>query len=138
MSIKYDKHLLPSLNFFLNCISARSVAQIFSIKGDCIFRLLNFLVIDLCNSSAETLFKIFSFSILQKSFYRRNCKPLKQDLFDIHHITIFQQHRILHHAIFCQKLLFQLNLQNLHKPYYVQNMIYLVRLDKYIFNLLFL
>ena len=44
-------------------MSARSAPQILSIKGECIFSLSKFLIIDLCNSFANFLFEIFSFLI---------------------------------------------------------------------------
>ena len=47
----------------MNCMSARSATQILSIKGECIFLLLNILIIGLCNSSANYLLEIFSFII---------------------------------------------------------------------------
>ena len=69
-----------------NCISARSVPQILSIKGDYTFSLLNFLMIGLCNSSANCWSDIFSLLIplpanlfasvaevfLSKSFFMKN------------------------------------------------------------------
>ena len=51
------------LNLLVNCISARSVPQILSIKDECAFSFLNFLITGLCNSSANSLFEIFSFLI---------------------------------------------------------------------------
>ena len=47
----------------MNCISARSAPQILSIKVDCTFIFLDFLIIGLCNSSANSLFDIFLFLI---------------------------------------------------------------------------
>ena len=63
MSITHNKSLNPLLNLLINSIFARSAPQIFSIKNYCTFLLLNFLIIGLCNSSANSLFKIFSFLI---------------------------------------------------------------------------
>ena len=77
-----------------------------SIKGECTFLFSNFLIIGLCNSSANSLFDIFSFltadlfcvatlscrasvATPQEVFYQEIYKALKQDLFDIHHILNF-------------------------------------------------
>ena len=59
MSIINNKNLNHLLNLLINCISARSAPQIFSIKGECTFLLLNFLIIGLCNSSANYLLETF-------------------------------------------------------------------------------
>ena len=40
----HNKNLNPVLNLLINCISARSEPQIFSVKGQCTFLLLNFLI----------------------------------------------------------------------------------------------
>ena len=53
MSITHNENLNPSLNLLINCISAISVPQILSNKDYCTFLLLNFLIIGLCNSSAN-------------------------------------------------------------------------------------
>ena len=37
MSITHNENLNPLLNLLINCISARSAPQIFSIKGECTF-----------------------------------------------------------------------------------------------------
>ena len=90
MSVTHNKNLNPLLNLLINCISARSVHQILSIKGDCTFLLLHFLIIGLCNSSANSLFEIFSFLIpLPEAFYQKSYRPLKQVCVDIHHILDF-------------------------------------------------
>ena len=62
MSVTH-KNLNPLLNLLINYISARSAPQILSIKGDCTFLFLNFLIIGLCNSSANCWSDIFSFLI---------------------------------------------------------------------------
>ena len=54
-------NLTPLLQLLINWISAKSKPQILSIKGDFTFLLLNFLIIGLCNSSANSLLEIFSF-----------------------------------------------------------------------------
>ena len=63
MSITHNENLNPLLNLLINCISARSAPQILSIKVDCTFIFLDFLIIGLCNSSANSLFDIFLFLI---------------------------------------------------------------------------
>ena len=44
-------------------MSARSATQLLSIKDGCTFPFLNFLIIDLCNSSDNYLLDIISFFI---------------------------------------------------------------------------
>ena len=61
MSITHNKNQNPLLNLLINCVSARSAPQILSIKGNCTFILLNFPIIGLCSSSANSLLEIFSF-----------------------------------------------------------------------------
>ena len=53
------KIYIPLLNLLTNCISTRSAPQIISIKGECTFLFLSFLIIGLCNSSANSLLEIF-------------------------------------------------------------------------------
>ena len=96
MSILYNKNLNPLLNSFINCIFVRSTPHILSIKGEYTFRLLNFLITGLCNSLANCLFEVFSFSIpLPEDFYWRTYRPLKQVHVDIHHILDFWQYEML-------------------------------------------
>ena len=52
--------LIPLLNLLINCISARSAPQILSLKDDCTLRFSIFLIIGLCNSSANSWFDIIS------------------------------------------------------------------------------
>ena len=85
MSIKHNKKRIPLLNLPVNSISARSAPQILPIKGDCTFSFLNFRIIGLCNSSANSLLEYF-LNHYQKFFHQNIYKPLKQDLFDIHQI----------------------------------------------------
>ena len=59
MLIKHSKNLNPLLNLLISSISARSVPKILSIKGEFTFLLLKFLIIGLCNSSANSLLEIF-------------------------------------------------------------------------------
>ena len=61
MSITYDKDLKPLLNVLLNCISATFAPQILPIKGECTLVFSNFLIIGLCNSSANSLLEVISF-----------------------------------------------------------------------------
>ena len=69
MSITHNKNLNPLLNLLINCKSARSAPQILSIKDERTFLLLNFLTIDLCNSSANSFLEIFSFITVALSKY---------------------------------------------------------------------
>ena len=70
MSITHNKNLNRSLNLLGNCISARSAPQILSIKGECTFLFSNFLIIGLCNSSANFLLDLISFLIVPpEAFY---------------------------------------------------------------------
>ena len=63
MSITHNKNISPLLNLLISCISAKSAAQMLSIKGECSFLLLIFLIFHLCNSSANCLLEIFPFLI---------------------------------------------------------------------------
>ena len=56
MSITHNKKRIPLLNLLINYISARAAPQILSIKGECTFLFLNFLMIGLRNSSVNSLF----------------------------------------------------------------------------------
>ena len=85
MSMTHNENLKPLLNLLINCISAKSLTQILSIKDT--FLLLKFLIIGLCNSSANSLLEIFSLVIsLLKVFLSKNYKTSKQVHIDIHHI----------------------------------------------------
>ena len=65
----------------------RLAPQILSVKNDCTFLFLNFLIIVLYNSTANFLLKIFSFlTPLPDVFYRKIYKPLKQVHVGIHRI----------------------------------------------------
>ena len=61
ISIAHNKKRIPLLNVLINYVSAKSVSQISSIKGECAFLFSKFLITGLCNSSANSLFQIFSF-----------------------------------------------------------------------------
>ena len=90
MSITHNKNLNSLLNLLITYISARSAPQILPIKGEYIFPLSKFLIIDLFNSFANCLFEIFSFLIpLPEEFLQKNYKPLKEVHLDIHHILDF-------------------------------------------------
>ena len=60
MSITPNKNLNPLPNLLINCISARSAYQILSIKVECTFLFMNFLITGLCNFSANSLLEIIS------------------------------------------------------------------------------
>ena len=60
MSVTHNKILNPLLNLVANCISPRSAL---SIKVECTLLFLNFLIIGLCNSPANSLLEIISFLI---------------------------------------------------------------------------
>ena len=89
MSIADNKNLNPLLNLLINCICARSMTQTLSIK-EYTFLLINFLIIGLCNSSANSLLEIISFLIVPPEiFYQKNYESLKQVHVDIHRILDF-------------------------------------------------
>ena len=72
MSIAHNKHLNPLSKLLINCISARSALQILSIKGRCTFLFANFLIISLCNSSANSLLEKISFLVgTTELFYQK-------------------------------------------------------------------
>ena len=78
MSIVRIKKGIPLLNLLISCISARPAPKILSIKCYCTFLFLNFLVIGLCDSSANSLLEIFSFlTVPPKGFLSKNYEPLK-------------------------------------------------------------
>ena len=58
MSITHNKNLNPLSNLLINCISAKSAPQIWFKKGECTFLLSNFLIVGLCNSSANYFLEI--------------------------------------------------------------------------------
>ena len=64
---KYQWHItkkrIPLLDLLINCVSGRSARQILSIKHGYTFLFLNFVIFDLCNSSANSWSDIFSFLI---------------------------------------------------------------------------
>ena len=60
---------VPQLNLLISCISASSAPQILSLKYECTFLFWNFLIIDLCNSLANSLLEIFSVSTVPPKVY---------------------------------------------------------------------
>ena len=71
-------------------MSARSAPQILFRKDEHTFLFLRFLIIGVCNSSANSLFEIFSFLIAAPDvFCQKKYRPLKQVHVDIHHILGF-------------------------------------------------
>ena len=62
ISITHNKNLNLLLNLLINYISVRSAPQILSIKDDSTFLFSNFLIVGLCNSSANSLLQIILFS----------------------------------------------------------------------------
>ena len=67
--MKNNKKLSSLLHLLINCISARSAPQLFSIKDECTFLLLNFLIIGLCNCSADSLLEIILFLTVLLTFF---------------------------------------------------------------------
>ena len=66
MSITHNKNLNPLLNLLINYIYAKSAPQILSVKGECTFLLLNFLMIGNC--SVNSLLEIVLFLIVPPEF----------------------------------------------------------------------
>ena len=112
--IHYKKRI-ALLNLLINCIAARSSAPLrLPIKDECTFRFSISFIIDLCSSLANSwvekiLFLIAdlfcpstvsdqacvtapSEALAQKTFSQKSYKKLRQDRFDIHHISGFYQH----------------------------------------------
>ena len=73
MSIAHNKNLNILLILHINCILEKSAPQILSIKAERTFLFLNFLIIRLCNSAANSLFDIFPFlALLPEAFLPKN------------------------------------------------------------------
>ena len=152
---KIQNRLLYLLN---NFISARSTPKILSLKDEYTFQFLNFLIIDLCNSSAicrlrsETLaaqdkskgrwFNMILLSApISEDVSQKGFKPMNQVLIDIHQsiiVWIFAILNSLSRNTLKSKISKSLKSLNLHKSCHVESKIYLVRFAKYIVNILFL
>ena len=63
ISKTHNKNLIPLLNLLINFISESFALQILSLNDDYTFLFLTFLIIGLCNSSANSLLEIYSFLI---------------------------------------------------------------------------
>ena len=63
MSITHNKKRISLLNLVIYSMSARSASPILSIKRECAFPFMNFLIIALCNSLDKYLLDTFSFLI---------------------------------------------------------------------------
>ena len=63
ISITHNKNLNPLVNVLIKYISSRSTSQILSLKNESTYIFLNFLIIGLCDSSANSLIDIISFLI---------------------------------------------------------------------------
>ena len=115
ISVTHNKKRIPLLNLLINCVSGRSAPQRLSIEDECTFLFLKFLIIRLCN---YFVWNILIFNITTRRFCIKKCiknwskAPLIFIIFWI--------------------------FSNLHKQCHVENILYLVRFDKYISNLLFL
>ena len=88
-NIRYNGYILVIFTYFLH-ISTPNIVN----KRSMYFSFINFLIIGLCNSSANFLLEIFLLLIplTEVFFIKKMYKPLKQDLLDIHHISDFQQY----------------------------------------------
>ena len=65
----HNKNLIPLLYLLINCVSAKSAPQMFSVKEEYNQRFLNFLIIGLCNSSGNCWFD-FTFNSTTQSTSR--------------------------------------------------------------------
>ena len=93
INITNNKNLNLLLSLLISCMSAKSAPHILPTKRECTFLLLNFQIIGLFSSSANSLLEIFSFLIVhQKFFCQKIYKPLKQDHVDVNHIWDFWQY----------------------------------------------
>ena len=67
--LKAHNKWIPFLNLLINCKPARSTPQVLSIKDECSFRFSKFLLIGLCNYSANSWFVMFSFLLPPPEFF---------------------------------------------------------------------
>ena len=77
--------IFQKASVFVIFLSFKGITQILSIKGECTFVLLKFLMIGLCIYSANLLLGIFLISPTEV-FYQNIYKQLKQVHVDIHPI----------------------------------------------------
>ena len=77
--------IFQKASVFVIFLSFKGITQILSIKGECTFLLLKFLMIGLCIYSANLLLGIFLISPTEV-FYQNIYKQLKQVHVDIHPI----------------------------------------------------
>ena len=75
ISITRNKIYFPLTSLFSNYISARSAAQILSIKDECIFIFSNFLATGLCSSSDNSLLDVISYLIARPKAYPIETTP---------------------------------------------------------------
>ena len=87
VSITHNNKRIPSLNLFYNWVSARLAPQILSVKVECTFRFSSFLIIGLCNSSANSWFEIISLLTVSPEDFQQIYKPIKQVCVDTHHVS---------------------------------------------------
>ena len=87
---------------------ARSASHISSLKDEPTLRLLNFLIIGLCNSSPNS--EGCWYSELNSVPLSVADWPQNQDLVSIHHISDFEEHKMLYHTVVYEKLFFLVNL----------------------------
>ena len=95
----------------INCVSARSILHLLSIKGECTFSFSNFPITGLCNSSVNSLPEIFSFLIpTQANLFARVEERKLQNIETSPRLypSYFGFFAIvmLYHAIFYQKFFF--------------------------------
>ena len=64
ISIAHNENLNPLLNLLKNCLLAKSAPHLFPITDEYTFRFSNFLIIGLCNSSANSLLDLMLFLIV--------------------------------------------------------------------------
>ena len=109
-----------------NCASPRSAPRMLSKKRKIyfLFSLQNVLLINSCNSLANSCFGISTTAPLPLHCLSKNYKPLKQELYSIHHILDYSLFQMFYHETLYQRLSFQWYLYDFHKSYLVGNMIY--------------
>ena len=136
ISITHNNKRIPSLNLFYNWISARLAPQILSVKVESTFRFSSFLIIGLCNSSANSWFEIISLLSVSPEDFQQIYKPIKQVCVDTHHVLDMSILKALTLNIPSAAVLLGKSLK-LHNSRF-ESKVYLVRFDKYILNPLLL